>query len=84
VAATDRAAEQAILPAVVNRKVNGATARGAGAQVQGVLLSVSETRSRQARSTWNRSAKPSVRPAISSCLDPFCSRPAKQVQFQDG
>lgn len=50
VEATNWEAEQAIRPAVVNRKVYGGNRTAAGAQAQGVLLSVLETCRRQARS----------------------------------
>ena len=48
--ATNWPAEQAIRPAVVNRKVWGGNRTAAGARAQGVLLSVIETCRRQARS----------------------------------
>ena len=47
---TNWAAEQAIRPAVVNRKVWGGNRTAAGAYAQGVLMSVLETCRRQARS----------------------------------
>jgi transposase len=50
VPATNWEAEQAIRPAVVNRKVWGGNRTWAGAYAQGVLLSVLETCRRQARS----------------------------------
>jgi transposase len=50
VEATNWQAEQAIRPAVVNRKVYGGNRTAAGAHAQGVLLSVLETCRRQARS----------------------------------
>lgn len=50
VEATNWQAEQAIRPAVVNRKVYGGNRTDAGAHAQGVLLSVLETCRRQARS----------------------------------
>jgi transposase len=50
VEATNWQAEQAIRPAVVNRKVWGGNRTAAGAHAQGVLLSVLETCRRQARS----------------------------------
>ena len=50
VPATNWPAEQAIRPAVVNRKVWGGNRTAAGARAQGVLLSVIETCRRQARS----------------------------------
>jgi transposase len=50
VEATNWQAEQAIRPAVVNRKVYGGNRGDAGAHAQGVLLSVLETCRRQARS----------------------------------
>jgi transposase len=50
VPATNWPAEQAIRPAVVNRKVWGGNRTVAGAWVQGVLLSVIETCRRQSRS----------------------------------
>ncbi len=49
VPATSWQAEQAIRPAVVNRKVWGGNRTAAGAQAQGVLLSVLQTCKRQAR-----------------------------------
>jgi transposase len=48
--ATNWLAEQAIRPAVVNRKVWGGNRTAAGAVAQGVLMSVIETCRRQARS----------------------------------
>jgi len=48
--ATTWKAEQAIRPAVVNRKVWGGNRTAAGAHAQGVLMSVLETCRRQARS----------------------------------
>jgi transposase len=48
--ATNWQAEQAIRPAVVNRKVYGGNRTAAGAQAQGVLMSVLETCRRQAHS----------------------------------
>jgi len=48
--ATNWPAEQAIRPAVVNRKVWGGNRTAAGAAAQGVLMSVIETCRRQARS----------------------------------
>jgi transposase len=48
--ATNWPAEQAIRPAVVNRKVWGGNRTAAGAAAQGVLMSVLETCRRQARS----------------------------------
>lgn len=48
--ATNWPAEQAIRPAVVNRKVWGGNRTAAGARAQGVLLSVIETCRRRARS----------------------------------
>ena len=48
--ATNWQAEQAIRPAVVNRKVWGGNRTAAGAHAQGVLMSVLETCRRQARS----------------------------------
>jgi transposase len=48
--ATTWKAEQAILPAVVNRKVWGGNRTAAGAHAQGVLSSVLETCRRQTRS----------------------------------
>jgi transposase len=48
--ATNWPAEQAIRPAVVNRKVWGGNRTAAGAWAQGVLMSVIETCRRQARS----------------------------------
>ena len=48
--ATNWEAEQAIRPAVVNRKVWGGNRTWVGAQAQGVLLSVLETCRRQTRS----------------------------------
>ena len=48
--ATNWQAEQAIRPAVVNRKVYGGNRTEAGAQAQGVLMSVLETCRRQAHS----------------------------------
>jgi transposase len=50
VEATNWPAEQAIRPAVVNRKVWGGNRTAAGARAQGVLMSVLETCRRQARS----------------------------------
>jgi transposase len=50
VEATNWQAEQAIRPAVVNRKVWGGNRTAAGAHAQGVLMSVLETCRRQARS----------------------------------
>jgi transposase len=50
VPATSWEAEQAVRPAVVNRKVSGGNRTPAGAHAQGVLLSVIETCRRQARS----------------------------------
>jgi transposase len=50
VPATNWEAEQAIRPAVVNRKVWGGNRTAAGAAAQGVLMSVIETCRRQARS----------------------------------
>jgi transposase len=50
VPATNWEAEQAIRPAVVNRKVWGGNRTAAGAAAQGVLMSVLETCRRQARS----------------------------------
>jgi transposase len=50
VPATNWPAEQAIRPAVVNRKVWGGNRTAAGAAAQGVLISVIETCRRQARS----------------------------------
>jgi len=50
VEATNWRAEQALRPAVVNRKVWGGNRTPAGAEAQGVLLSVLETCRRQARS----------------------------------
>jgi transposase len=50
VEATNWQAEQAIRPAVVNRKVWGGNRTAAGARAQGVLMSVLETCRRQARS----------------------------------
>jgi transposase len=50
VPATNWPAEQAIRPAVVNRKVWGGNRTPAGAEAQGVLMSVIETCRRQARS----------------------------------
>jgi transposase len=50
VEATNWQAEQAVRPAVVNRKVYGGNRTAAGAQAQGVLMSVLETCRRQARS----------------------------------
>lgn len=47
---TNWAAEQAIRPAVVNRKVWGGNRTAAGAQAQSVLMSVLETARRHARS----------------------------------
>jgi transposase len=47
---TNRKAEQAIRPAVVNRKVWGGNRTAAGAQAQGVLMSVLETCRRHTRS----------------------------------
>jgi transposase len=47
---TNWKAEQAIRPAVVNRKVWGGNRTDAGARAQGVLMSVFETCRRQARS----------------------------------
>lgn len=47
---TNWAAEQAIRPAVVNRKVWGGNRTGAGAGTQGVLMSVFQTCRRRARS----------------------------------
>ena len=51
VPATNWEAEQAIRPAVVNRKVWGGNRTWVGARAQGVLLSVLETCRRQTRST---------------------------------
>jgi transposase len=48
--ATNWKAEQAVRPAVVNRKVWGGNRTAAGAHAQGVLMSVLETCRRQARS----------------------------------
>jgi transposase len=48
--ATNWQAEQAVRPAVVNRKVYGGNRTPAGAHAQGVLMSVLETCRRQARS----------------------------------
>jgi transposase len=48
--ATNWQAEQAVRPAVVNRKVWGGNRTAAGAHAQGVLMSVLETCRRQARS----------------------------------
>jgi transposase len=48
--ATNWEAEQAVRPAVVNRKVWGGNRSAAGAHAQGVLMSVLETCRRQARS----------------------------------
>jgi len=48
--ATNWQAEQAIRPAVVNRKVWGGNRTAAGARAQGILMSVLETCRRQARS----------------------------------
>ena len=48
--ATNWKAEQAVRPAVVNRKVWGGNRTAAGARAQGVLMSVLETCRRQARS----------------------------------
>lgn len=48
--ATNWRAEQAVRPAVVNRKVWGGNRTAAGAQAQGVLMSVLETCRRQAHS----------------------------------
>jgi transposase len=53
VEATNWQAEQAVRPAVVNRKVYGGNRTAAGAQAQGVLLSVLETCRRQARSAMD-------------------------------
>jgi transposase len=50
VEATNWQAEQALRPAVVNRKVWGGNRTAAGARAQGVLMSVLETCRRQARS----------------------------------
>ena len=50
VEATNWQAEQAVRPAVVNRKVRGGGRTEAGASAQGVLTSVLETCKRQARS----------------------------------
>lgn len=50
IAATNWAAEQAIRPAVVNRKVWGGNRTAAGASAQGVLASVLETCRKQAHS----------------------------------
>jgi transposase len=50
VAATNWPAEQAIRPAVVNRKVWGGNRTSAGAKAQGVLMSVLRTCGQQARS----------------------------------
>ena len=50
VEATNWRAEQAIRPAVVNRKVYGGNRTAAGAHAQSVLMSVLETCRRQARS----------------------------------
>jgi transposase len=50
VEATNWQAEQAVRPAVVNRKVYGGNRTAAGAQAQGVLMSVLETCRWQARS----------------------------------
>ena len=47
---TNWAAEQAVRPAVVNRKVWGGNRTPAGARAQEVLMSVLETLRRQARS----------------------------------
>ena len=47
---TNWKAEQAIRPAVVNRKVWGGNRTAAGAEAQGVLMSVFETCRRQAHS----------------------------------
>src|SRR5207244_7289069 len=47
---TNWLAEQAIRPAVVNRKVWGGNRTPAGSKAQGVLMSVLETCRRQARS----------------------------------
>jgi transposase len=51
VAATNWAAEQAIRPAVVNRKVWGGNRTAAGAQAQGIVTSVLQTCKQQAKST---------------------------------
>jgi transposase len=48
--ATNWQAEQAIRPAVVNRKVWGGNRTAAGAHAQGILMSVLETCRRQTRS----------------------------------
>jgi transposase len=84
VEATNWLAEQAIRPAVVNRKVYGGNRTTAGAQAQGVLLSVMETCRRQARSALDyvsqtlRSAgnlllpRPVLLPTHQSST-PFCS-----------
>ena len=48
--ATNWQAEQALRPAVVNRKVWGGNRTAAGAAAQGMLMSVLETCRRQARS----------------------------------
>jgi transposase len=53
VEATNWKAEQAIRPAVVNRKVWGGNRTAAGAQAQGILMSVIETCRRQAHSALN-------------------------------
>ena len=50
---TNWKAEQAIRPAVVNRKVWGGNRTTAGAQAQGVLMSVFETCRRRALSVVN-------------------------------
>jgi transposase len=50
VEATNWQAEQAVRPAVVNRKVYGGNRTAAGAHAQGVLMSVLETCRQQARS----------------------------------
>jgi transposase len=53
VEATNWKAEQAIRPAVVNRKVWGGNRTAAGAQAQGILMSVIETCRRQTHSALN-------------------------------
>jgi transposase len=68
--------EQAIRPAVVNRKVWGGNRTQAGAHAQEVLMSVLETCRRAGRSAWSSSARPCAPSAISCWPAPSFSHPA--------
>jgi transposase len=70
---TNWKAEQAIRPAVVNRKVWGGNRTAAGAQAQGVLMSVFETCRRQTRWPTRSTGCGSIRPPRGAGLGPPCS-----------